>query len=217
MEIRNPPHLQRQQRGIVLVLALVFVVVISLAGLYAMRGSIIGEQVSKNIRANTVATQAAETALRYCEDEVRRGAMPASQVVELPVTLAAGSLPGHWQTRANWFSSTGAEPEGEGDGDGGDNGDEEAGDGPTATTTAFVEIPADKLAASGMRALPVAPRCMVERFKLPPAPGEPREAIATLYVYQITAVGFTADYERDDSTNRAKSGGESWLQSFLIL
>ena len=51
----------QRQRGIVLAVALVFLAILSLVGLYAMRGSILGEQVSKNIRANEVATQAAET------------------------------------------------------------------------------------------------------------------------------------------------------------
>ncbi len=174
----------QRQRGIVLAVALVFLAILSLVGLYAMRGSILGEQVSKNIRANEVATQAAETALRYCEDRVRT-AQPLT-THEAPVDLAPGELPNRWQTRANWFDDTIA-----------------------------VEVPSAQLVATDMRPLPVLPRCIVERFTLPPAPGEDPRSVAFMHPHLVTAIGFSADFERD-SSNRAISGSEVWLQSILI-
>ena len=55
----RPGSRRRHQRGVVLAMSLVLLAILSLVGLYAMRGSILGEQVSKNIRANEVASQAA--------------------------------------------------------------------------------------------------------------------------------------------------------------
>jgi len=107
-------------------------------------------------------------------------------IIEAPVTLTPGELPNQWQTRANWFDNAVSN-----------------------------EIPADQLVAANMRPLPVRPRCIVERFTLPPAPGEDRRAVAFMQPHLITAIGFSADYERDAS-NRAISGGETWLQSILI-
>ena len=128
----TPTGTARRQRGVVLAMSLIFLAILSLVGLYAMRGSIQGEQVSKNLRSSEVATQAAETALRFCEDRVRTG-QPLT-ILETPVTLT---------------------------------------------------------------------------------PGEDPRAVSFMRPHLITAVGFSADYERDAS-NRAISGGEVWLQTVLI-
>ena len=69
--LRNPAR--SRQQGVVLALALILLTVVSLVAIYTLRGTITGEQVSKNLRSNAVATQAAETALRICEDAVRIG------------------------------------------------------------------------------------------------------------------------------------------------
>jgi type IV pilus assembly protein PilX len=187
MKLRTTPPAAAEQRqqGVVLVVSLIFLIILSLVSLYVTRGVIVGEQVSKNIRANATATQSAETALRYCEDRVRT-AQPLN-TLEAPVDLAPGALPSQWQTRVNW----------------------------TDGSTVSVQIPSDQVTAQGMRPLPMQPRCMVERFSLPPAPGEDPQSVSILQPYLITAVGFTRDYVAD-ANNRPISGGEVWLQSILI-
>ena len=45
----TPTGTARRQRGVVLAMSLIFLAILSLVGLYAMRGSIQGEQVSKNL------------------------------------------------------------------------------------------------------------------------------------------------------------------------
>jgi type IV pilus assembly protein PilX len=129
-----------KQKGVVLVLALILLTVISLVAMYTMRGSITGEQVSKNLRTQAVAMQAAETALRLCEDAVRTGqaTLGAAAFVKNEIPELLAGMPTQWQTRANWL--TGA-----------------------AMTT---EIPADLMTTTGMRPLP-RPRCMVEQYELP--------------------------------------------------
>jgi type IV pilus assembly protein PilX len=175
----------QRQRGVVLVIALILLVVLSLTALYTMRGAILGEKVSKNIRSNEVAAQAAEIALRYCENQIRTGG--SITINELPVTIAAGAMPIQWQKRTNWTNAAGLS----------------------------VEVPASEMVASGMRPMPILPRCMIERFILPPAAGEDVKAVVFMQPHLITAVGYSPDYSTNAS-NQAISGGEVWLQSMLI-
>ena len=58
------------QHGVVLIIALVMLVVISLLATLSMRNATSSESISGNVRTTQLATQAAEIALRYCEDEV---------------------------------------------------------------------------------------------------------------------------------------------------
>lgn len=90
-----------RQRGVVLVMSLILLVIVSLVGAMAIRSAISGEQVSKSFRSNAVASQAAETALRYCEDQVLRST-GAVIVNPLPVSGGGAEL---WKTRSNWASS----------------------------------------------------------------------------------------------------------------
>lgn len=94
------------QRGVVLVMALVLLVIVSLVAVMAVRSAISGEQVAKSFRSNTVAMQAAETALRYCEDQVLRST-GAVVINPLPLSGADAVL---WKTRSNWNDATKAKP-----------------------------------------------------------------------------------------------------------
>ncbi len=111
----HPPALRflraRRERGIVLPMALIMLVIISLAGLLAARNSATHEQFSNNMRTTQVARQSAEAALRFCEAVVVdlasnegaiHGALEGKVVTtELdPTNIAAGA----WNTRANWAS-----------------------------------------------------------------------------------------------------------------
>lgn len=110
----HPPALRsraRRQRGIVLPMALIMLVIISLAGLLAARNSATHEQFSNNMRTTQVARQSAEAALRFCEAVVVdlasnegaiHGALEGKVVTaELdPANITAGA----WNTRANWVS-----------------------------------------------------------------------------------------------------------------
>ena len=156
-------------------MSLVFLIILSLVIVYGVRGTMIGEQVAKNLQSSETATQAAETALRYCENELLNSGFA--------LTLPASDPP-HWKTAANWQN------------------DEKS-----------LAIPAEQLAATGMRSLPAAPRCMVERLDLPPGPAwDPQVPVPEAYL--ITAVGYSADYEA--SSNKGISGSEMWLQSILV-
>lgn len=181
----NKQSYQRRQQGVVLVMALILLGVISLVAIYTMRGAIVGEQVSKNLRTNAVTMQSAENALRLCEDTVRSGQNQLGGVSfvknEVPENLPGGDMPNQWKTRANWLSAAGK-----------------------ATL-----ISADLVVVSGMRPLPQ-PRCMVEQYRLIRPDGD-----TTLSdPYLVTAVGYSPDYVADANGN-AISGSEVWLQSVL--
>jgi type IV pilus assembly protein PilX len=59
-----------REGGVVLIIALVMLVVISLLATFSIRGALSSESVSGNVRTTQMASQAAEIALRYCEDKV---------------------------------------------------------------------------------------------------------------------------------------------------
>lgn len=58
------------QRGVVLPVALILLIIVSFAGLSAARNSANHEQFSNNLRTSNVAKQAAEIGLRFCETVV---------------------------------------------------------------------------------------------------------------------------------------------------
>lgn len=90
----------RVQRGIVLITALILLVVITLVALLAVQGSISGEQVSRNLRINAVANQAAETALRLCEDDIL--AVTSTFVINRLPNTGTPTIPSLWASTATW-------------------------------------------------------------------------------------------------------------------
>lgn len=112
--MRRPalPNLPDKDRGIVLPMALIMLVIISFAGLLAARNSATFEQFSNNMRSNQVARVAAEDALRYCErvaiDSVDNGGinyatdagkiLPGQIADDNEATIQGAS----WNTHSNW-------------------------------------------------------------------------------------------------------------------
>lgn len=182
---KNNFHSPGRQRGTVLTLTLILLVVISMVAITTLKSSISGEQVSKNMRTNAVALQAAETALRLCEDAVRKGSTKIGTAnfikLDVPETLTSGDSPTQWKTRGNWGSSS----------------------------TVVNLIPNAQAVVNGMRPVPQ-PRCMVEQYRLPRL--DPDLTLSDPYL--VTAVGYSSDYLVDASGN-AIAGAEVWVQSVL--
>lgn len=97
----RPGHLAVGQRGIVLLLVLIILVVLSGAAIWAAKASISGEQVANNIRISATVTELAELALRYCEDGVVQNKAGLNKL-DFPVNATSGELPSAWQTLSNW-------------------------------------------------------------------------------------------------------------------
>ena len=69
---------RRSQRGVALVIALVFLLILTILGITAMQTATMQERMSGNVRARNVALQAAEVALRAGERELEEAVLPPS-------------------------------------------------------------------------------------------------------------------------------------------
>lgn len=110
----NTPN---RQRGVTLVIVLLLLIVVTLLGLAAMRGSILQERMSGNVTARGLAFQSAEGALRVAEEWLVDAdpAIPASGcsngVCAMPVD---GNAPAYeaanfWTTAGNYRSVDGGD------------------------------------------------------------------------------------------------------------
>jgi hypothetical protein len=167
----------RRQLGVVLPMSLILLVVITLAGVMAMRSSISTEAITNNLRSSSVAMQAAETALRYCETQLASGNTLTVNAV------ANDGDPILWKTRSNW------------------------------TDTAITNLLPASVSASADGVAPrVAPRCLIETYRL--RRGDPDDTQKDPVL--ITAIGYSPD-AAIDGAGKVTAGGEVWLQSVLRL
>lgn len=105
-------RLTAREHGVVMPVALILLVVISFAGLYAARNSANHEQFSNNLRTMNVARHAAEVGLRYCERVVIDQAendgenypADAARVVQNPIP-APDDNNAAWRALANWSAA----------------------------------------------------------------------------------------------------------------
>lgn len=95
------PQSPASQRGVVLIIALVMLVVISLLTTLSIRSATSTEKVSGNVRTTELASQAAEIALRYCEDAVVQLYMGTVTLPATPSVLDF-QIPLRWKDTANW-------------------------------------------------------------------------------------------------------------------
>lgn len=97
-----------RQRGIVLPVVLVMLVLMTSVVLYMMRRGAVDERMAANMRGNTTAEAAAAYALRYCETALWQrppGVQPAAGVTDNPVPTVdapASGNPAAWQVDALW-------------------------------------------------------------------------------------------------------------------
>lgn len=89
------------QSGIALPIVLIFLVVMLLLGATAIRNVTLGEKMAGNQRNQQLAFQAAESALRYCENAVQ-GGVPAGGAMPAVQTPAVPPNANLWEVSANW-------------------------------------------------------------------------------------------------------------------
>ena len=92
------------QRGIVLVMVLMFLVVLTLLGMAAMRGTLLEERMAGNSRDRDLAFQASEAALRAGEADLALAILPAPFVAGTAYAprIADGTQTAYWQTTHDW-------------------------------------------------------------------------------------------------------------------
>jgi len=176
----------RGDRGVVLIVALIILVIISLLATFSIRNAVSTEAVSGNVRTTQLATQAAEAALRYCEDGVAQGFGTTPSFVVSPI-LPSSTTP-KWKDLANWDTSTSL----------------------TAGTPTYV-ITVPSTVVGGSVTFQRSPECMIERMDVVSASG----AVSTTSTFIITARGFGPDVAAVDSTRKAPTGSEAWMQSTI--
>jgi type IV pilus assembly protein PilX len=187
-----------RQRGIVLIITLVMLVIISLLATFTIRNTISTEAVSGNVRTTQLAHQAAETALRYCETAVasyvRAPVTPPNPVNKLgqdivvdgqTLKILPQATPPRALTTGNWDK----------------------------VTDEVLVLPESKVnlgAGTNYRRMP---ECMVEQVPVVPTGGT---ALSTTTTFLVTARGFGPEVAEDPLRGRP-NGSEVWLQSTIEL
>lgn len=87
------------QRGVTLIIALIMLVVIGLASAAVMRSSLTSDVVANNARLHTLAQQAAQLALRFCETQVERDSK--DWVGGFTINAASSGAP-YWTSFDTW-------------------------------------------------------------------------------------------------------------------
>ena len=174
------------ERGVVLPIALIMLVIISFAGLLAARNSASFEQFSNNLRTNQVARVSAEDALRQCERIARAsvegsaafgsdvGKIYATNVISADTEAAISA--GIWNIRSNWAASN--------------------------TTTLITVTPSytDSDAQSSAQ-IRNPPTCIIQAM--------------VNDRFLVTSRGLSNDARVDAGSGRLTEGSEVWLQSIL--
>lgn len=130
-------HPSDGQSGIVLIVALIMLVIISILATYSVRNATSTEAVAGNVRTTQLASQAAEIALRYCEEGVEQSFAPTPTIV---ITPLAYQDPPRWKTMSNWDGST------------------------SVTAAAVIVVPTTALGGTATYKRP--PECMVEAMRV---------------------------------------------------
>lgn len=179
---------RRPQKGVVLIIALVMLVVISLLATLSIRNAISTESVSGNARTTQLATQAAEIALRYCEEATIQINSGTGTLTVTPAILDYVSPPRWITPAANW-------------------------DGSGSSASVFIVPTASVNQAGGTVTFNRLPECMVERVPVVTASG----VISNTSTYTITARGFGPEVATVDAARTRPTGSEVWMQSTIEL
>jgi Tfp pilus assembly protein PilX len=182
--MRRTP-LRSRSSGVVLVVALILIAVIGVSSAMAMRLSLFSDMVSKNMRAQNLALQAAELALRYCERQVALDPGGVTMISGMGTEL-------EWQEADRWASAQTVPPEQLG-------------------TAAGYRTPPQCLVRlfsvdEFLAAWPPAPDSISADSK-----GYSSDYVV---LHRITARGFSPDFARDEN-DQAIAGAEVWLQSLV--
>lgn len=181
------------QRGVVLIVSLILVVVLSLLGTFAIRNAVQSERSINGVRSVEVAREAAEAALRFCEQiAVSHSDGKAyneygetnlqSKIISTPIN-GEGDAGAAWRNADNW-----------------------KGDLPVKVPASYITKYSAGSQASDVPPVINKPLCMIQKID---------NATTKLQGYLITSRGFANNSSFDASTGVAKYGAEAWLQSVL--
>ncbi|MDD2810921.1 PilX N-terminal domain-containing pilus assembly protein [Rhodoferax sp.] len=182
----HTPH-PSKEKGVVLIVSLIVLVVISMLAITSLRNVSSSEMISGNVRTTELANQAAEFALRYCEKEVENFKNGLSNI-----TINDYSDPPLWSkldnktnSLVNWEGANSA-------------GKVNILDGALLNQANITYATYKRL-----------PECMIEV-------GEDKPK-ADASVFKITARGFGPEVSAADNNRTRPVGTEVWLQSTITF
>ncbi|MBS0452980.1 MAG: hypothetical protein JSS14_16920 [Proteobacteria bacterium] len=183
----------QQQRGVVLIITLILVVILSLLGTFAIRNATQTDRSINGIRSAEVAREAAETALRFCEQvaifdgdgkDYTEYGQSGLRAKIIGTTIASESDPlAAWRSVANWI------------------------DGSNVISVPTGYYKKDIAGNTTEVQLKTAPVCLIQKIETTSTP--------KLTGYLITARGFANNATFTGSTGKTTRGAESWMQSVL--
>jgi type IV pilus assembly protein PilX len=174
------------QHGVVLIVALMMLVIISLVASLSIRNATSSEAASGAMRTTQLAMQAAETALRYCENSIFQ--IKGGTVTNFVSAFTLDKIQVYDSAHSQWQSTTIWD---------------------VSPTTAFVLPTASVNAAGISTTYQRMPECMVVQIPQADATGS---TVATK-TYTITARGFGPEVTAPAGTDLRPKGSEVWLQS----
>jgi Tfp pilus assembly protein PilX len=177
---------RRAQRGVVLIISLIMLVVLSLLATLSIRNAASSETVSGNVRTTLLATQAAEIALQHCEKWAAQLAGVAAHGLSDPVappTVVGTATTPNWQTLATWDGGTSA----------------------NVYVIPLTLVNHDAAVPTYSRA----PECMIESVSVVNSMGVPTTSSTRV----ITARGFGPD--ESGAAKTRPTGSEVWVQSTI--
>ena len=188
----KPWKAREQQHGLVLIVSIVLLAIVSVLAAFSTRNAASAESVSGNVRLTELATQAAELALRHCEDSVAHViAIDAGESSTYETTFTLQNIlpngrESAWESSAEWDAAAAH-----------------------VYVLPMERVNQPSLAPTYKRP----PECMVARmpFVLPGG------SISTDVAFVITARGFGPEVEAADAERRRPDGSEVWLQSHIRL
>ena len=178
---------QPAQRGVVLIITMVLLVVMSLLGIATLRNAGSTESAAGNVRTTELAAEAADIALRHCESSVVKllgGAAYTTTFVA--ANMLPPSDPQKWHDMSlltGWDS--------------------------TATATYILPLSLVNPASMDFAVYKRAPECQVERL--------PAVTTGTSTFYVITARGFGPEVAIADVDRSPPAGSEVWLQAHIEI
>jgi type IV pilus assembly protein PilX len=95
------PGLVRRQRGVVMVIALIILMLVTMLSVSAMSVNVQAERMAGNTRDRDLAFQAAEAAVMYCLNQVK-----ASSSWSGIITQAASTAMPNWETASTWSGTS---------------------------------------------------------------------------------------------------------------
>ena len=100
------PTMVARRDGIVLPIVLIFLVIMMLLGITAIRNVTLEEKMSANSRSQTMAFQAAEQALRSCELRLQNAQLAGVTILPAgPIVGGANAGRHHWEVEGNWTNN----------------------------------------------------------------------------------------------------------------